>query len=269
MHPDPLLLAFAKTRPEEFAAEMAGANLGELSQLIGSLPATIAAPVATRLPSWLLTGLLGTLEPELVCDMLLSASNDDAVALVSHLHESHYRKILDVCPAKSQFTLRQLFDFPSHSLASLATTQFIRVPAGKTCGEFYHQLAYSTDTRPRPIVVVDEQGKYLGILTLQTALAFKNRARTVGEVITRVEPLSGLTSAETALGSRLWTRFTELPVIDGRHRLLGVVSRAALQRVCVEDDAVEFTTERLFSELAVGYLNTCGRLLEALLGRTR
>ena len=166
MQADPLLLEFAKSRPDEFALELSGAGLGDLSQLIASLPAAVAAPVSTRLPSWLLTGLLGSLEPEQVCDMLLSASNDDAVALVSHLHESHYRRVLEVCPDKSKLSLRQLFDFPSHSLASLATTQFIRVTATTTCGDFYQQLAYSGDTRARPILVVDEQGKYVGVLTL-------------------------------------------------------------------------------------------------------
>lgn len=267
--PDPLVLEFASTRPDELAGVLANAELRDLSELIGDLPADVAATVATRLPSWQLSGLLGALEPAPICEMLLGAATDDAVAIVSHLQEARYPAILEACPEEERLTLRQLFDYPSHSLASMATTRFIRVGAGTTCGVFSRQLSYSGDTRPRPVLVVDDQGKYLGMLNLQAAFSLKNRSKPVGEVIAHVEPLSGLTSAESALGSRLWTRFNELPVVDARHRLLGVVSRAALQRVAGDDGTAEFGTERLFSELATGYLSTCGRLLETMLGRSR
>jgi Mg/Co/Ni transporter MgtE len=267
--PDPLLLQFARTRPDDLAGVLANTDLRGLAEMIADLPADLAASVATRLPSWQLTGLLGALEPEAIAGMLVSATSDDAVAIVSHLQESRYPAILGACPAAKRLSLRQLFDYPSHSLASMATTRFIRVAAKTTCGEFSRQLSYSGDTRQRPVLVVDPQGRYLGMLNLQAVFSVKNRAKTAAEVATHVEPLSGLTSAESALSSRLWTRYNELPVVDARHRLLGVASRAALQRVVGDESAAEFSTERLFSELASGYLNTCGRLLEALLGRTR
>lgn len=266
---DPLLLRFAESRPDELAAVLASANLRDLSELVAKLPAGIAAVVAARLPSWQLTGLLGILESGLICEMLINAKTDDAVAIVSHLHESRYSAILDACPEQDHLSLRKLFDYPAHSLAALATTRFIRVGARTTCAEFSRQLAHSGDTSSRPVLVVDEQGRYLGLLTLQSAFSLKNRKKPVADVITAVEPLSGMTSAESAIGSRLWTRHTELPVVDSRHRVLGVVSRAALQRVAGSDSPADFSTERLFSEIAVGYLNTCGRLLEAMLGRIR
>ena len=267
--PDPLLLEFARTRPDELAGVLASANLRDLSELFTELPPEVAVVVATRLPSWQLTGLLGALEPAVICRLLIAAKMDDAVAIVSHLQESRYPAILEACPVDQRLVLRQLFDFPSHSLASLATTQFIRVSARTTCGEFSRQLSLSSDTRPRPVLVVDEQGRYMGVLALQAAFSRKNRAKPVAEVMASLEPLSGMTSAESALGSRLWSRYTDLPVVDSRHRVLGVVNRATLQRVAGDSTAAEFSTERLFSELATGYLDTCGRLLEAMLGRTR
>ena len=266
---DPLLLDFASSRPDEFAASLAMANLRELAELILALPTRTATVVATRLPSWQLTGMLGILEPEQVCELLLTARTDDAVAIVSHLQESRYPAILEACPEDRRLTLRQLFDYPSHSLAALAGTGFIRVEAGTSCEEFARQLAVNEDTRPRPVLVVDSQGRYQGLLSVQAAVSRKNRSRSVGEVATQVEPLSGMTSAESALKSRLWTRYTELPVVDGRHRLLGVVSRGTLQRVSDDPSGAEFSTERLFAEMASGYLNTCARLLEAMLGRSK
>lgn len=266
---DPLLLDFADNRPDDFAASLATANLRELAELLLELPTRTATVVATRLPSWQVSGVLSQLQPAQVCELLLAARTDDAVSIVSHLHESRYTAILEACPEEHRFTLRQLFDYPTHSLAALAGTGFIRVEAGTSCEAFARQLAVSEDTRPRPVLVVDSQGRYQGMLSLQAAVSRKNRSRRVGEVATTVEPLSGLTSAESALKSRLWTRYNELPVVDGRHRLLGVVDRASLQRVSAEPAGAEFSTERLFAEMAAGYLNTCARLLETMLGRSR
>ena len=89
----------------------------------------------------------------------------------------------------------------SHSLAALASTGFIRVEAGTSCEEFARQLAANEDTQPRPVLVVDAQGRYQGMLSLQAAVSRKNRSRSVGEVSTTVEALSGMTSAESALKS--------------------------------------------------------------------
>ena len=266
---DPLIAQFARSRPDELAGVLAGADLPALAELIVSLPPAVAAPVVTRLPSWQLTSLLSELDSAPTCALLVAASQDDAVALVSHLSAARYPAVLEACPGDRRDELRQLFDFPSHSLASLAATRFVRVAATMSCGEFARQMSASGDTRPRPVLVVDEQNRYQGMLALEAAFALKNHDRSVAEALTPVAPLSGLTSADTALGSRRWTRYNYLPVVDARHRLLGVVNRAALLRVAVDASAAEFTPERLFSELATGYLTTCGRLLEALLGRVR
>ena len=151
---DPLLQQFARDRPDEMAALLAGSDLGELSDLIESLPVDRAACLAARLPSWQLTGLLGNLKPELIARLLQAARSGDAVALVSHLHESRYAGILEAASPEERRSLNELLEFPSHSVASLVTTGFIRVVAETTCGVFSEQLSANTDTRPRPVLVV-------------------------------------------------------------------------------------------------------------------
>ncbi|MAM70800.1 MAG: hypothetical protein CMP91_06650 [Gammaproteobacteria bacterium] len=264
---DPLILKFATERPDELAGILAGANPGELAQLFTDLPADKAAMLATRLPSWQLSSLLNKLSSENGRDLLIAASTSDGIAIVSHLPESRYPAILSVCNEEEKAKLRKLFDFPSHSLASLALPQFISAEASLSCEDFSRQLSQNDDTRPQPIFVVDEQGKYLGRLSLQAVFSVKNRKKQLLDVMTRVEALSGMTSADTALGSRLWTQHLELAVVDNRHRLLGVVNRSLLQQVAGNKAAGEFSTERLFSELATDYLNACGHLLESVLGK--
>ncbi len=266
---DPLLQQFALDRPDEMAALLAGSDLGELSELIESLPVQRAVSLASRLPSWQLTGLLANLRPELIAQLLNAARADEAVTLVSHLHESRYGAILETVPPEERWSLQELLEFPSHSVASLVTTGFIRVVAETPCGVFSEQLSANADTRPRPVLVVDKDGRYRGILTLRAAYARKNRLRPVGDVAIPVEPLNGMTDAAAALSARQWLKYPELPVVDGRHRILGVVSRTSLERVVGDVEPLEFNLERVLSELATGYLNTCASVLESMLGKSK
>ncbi|MFV8819982.1 hypothetical protein [Haliea sp. E17] len=267
MATDPLVLEFVATRPDDVSALLATCELGELAAFVGALPVAAAAALCARLPSWQLTGLLGTLEAQFIAQMLVSAPGDEAVALSAHLHESRYQAVIAAAPEAQRVILYQMLQFPAHTLASLAGNAFIRVSADTTCKLFCEQLSENADTSPQPILVIDGDGRYNGMLSLRAAYARKNRGRPVGQVAERVEPLSGLTDAATALGSRLWGDRAELPVVDRHHRILGVVSRAALERVAGESRPGEFGLEKVVSELATGYLNTCGRVLESLLGR--
>ncbi|GAB3285616.1 magnesium transporter MgtE N-terminal domain-containing protein [Parahaliea aestuarii] len=264
---DPLVLAFATSRPRELAVQLADRELAELEAFIAQLPRGTAAALASHLPSWQLTGLMETLPPAQVAALLADASADEAVALAAHLHESRYETVLQAAPEEERGTLYQLLQFPSHTLAALVSSDFIRVADDTLCQEFCEELSGSTDTRAQPVLVVGPQGHYRGLLNLRAAFARKNRGRTVGQVVDNVEPLSGLTDAATALGSRQWADHADLPVVDHQQRVLGVISRAALERVAGETRPGEFGIEKVLTELASGYLNTCGRVMESLLGR--
>jgi predicted transcriptional regulator len=91
----------------------------------------------------------------------------------------------------------------------------------------------------------------------------------VGEIADSVEALNGFTNVRTALSARQWMEYSELPVVDGRHRVIGVVSRASVTRVAGESSAVTFNLEQVFSELANAYLEVCARMLESLLGKPK
>ena len=266
---DPLLLQFAGDHPEDFAALLTNRVSLEVAQLIDGLPDEHASSIAARLPSWQLSRLLTDIAPERLCQLLLTAPMDEAVALVSHLHVSRYPALREACPPDQLATLSELLEFPSHSLAALATTDFVRVSAATLCADFAEQLANSMDIELKPVIAVDRQGKYLGLVNLQAVYARRNRARKVGEIASRVEALNGITEAASALTARQWSNHSVMPVVDQHHRLLGVVERGALERVAGQDSSLDFSLEGIASELAVGYLNLCGRLLEAALGQRK
>ena len=157
---DPLLLQFASDRPDEMAALHANSARRELAEMLEILPVASAASIASRLPSWQLSSQLTTIDSAFLARMLRGAKTDEAVALVSHLNESRYKSILEAVPVAERRSLYELLEFPSYSVASLVTTEFIRVPENTSCRVFCEQLSASADTSPRPVLVVDQRGRY-------------------------------------------------------------------------------------------------------------
>lgn len=266
---DHLLLQYAAEKPDDMAALLTSHDLAELATLVEGLPLATAAGLMGCLSSWQLTGLLRKLDPGLVGRLLLVAQGNDAVTLASHLHESRYPAVLDTVPPRQRRTLYELLEFPMHSVASLVTKEFIRVSETTVCGDFCEQLSANNDTTPRTVLVVDDEGKYRGMLSLQAVIARKNRPLPAGEVADPVEALNGFTNVRTALSARQWMQHPELPVVDGRHRVIGVVSRATVTRVAGEASALAFNLEQVFSELANAYLDVCARMLESILGKPK
>lgn len=266
---DPLILQFASDKPDEMASLLANSEQRELLQMLESLPVGNAATLTARLPSWQLTSLLSDIDAPFLASLLKAAKTDEAVALVSHLNESRYTSVIDSVPASERQPLYELLEFPAYSVAALTSTEFIRVLESTSCEAFCEQLSNTEDTRPRPVLVVDQQGKYRGMVSLLAVYSRKNCAQLLGQISVPVEPLNGNMAANQAITAKHWMKYAELPVVDNRYRLLGVINRVTLERTKSDFAPTEFSLERMLSELATAYLNLCARILESVFGRPK
>jgi magnesium transporter len=264
---DPLLLQFADSHPDELAGLLADAGPGELAELLNTLPLANSTRLAARLPSRALSQLLAQQADQVTGDMLLAAKHDDAVALVSHLQESRYAAILDACPRKKRKRLERLFEFPSLSLSSLASPEFIRVSCDALCESISLELQAYRDTHPRPIFAVDSNGTYQGMVNALALIARKNRKLQVRAITEFVPPLSGDLGSAAARESPEWLKYLALPVTDSHQRIIGAITREQLQRFLPDTGAARGGLELILSELAEGYLDFCAEMMRSLLTR--
>jgi Mg/Co/Ni transporter MgtE len=264
---DPLLQRFADSRPTELAALMANADVGELSELLARLPAQTGARLAARLPSRILSQLLAAQPPGATSEMLTKAKHDDAVALVAHLHEARYPEILAASKRSELGKLNRLFEFPQLSLSALASPEFIRVNENTGCEEFCTELEAYGENATRPVFTVDEEGVYRGVLDTFRLLAARNRKIKVREISDYVTPLSGDTTAATALDAPEWLEHLALPVTDHRQRIIGCVTRSRLRRLVPDTRAERYGFEMMLSEMATAYLVYCADILRSLFAR--
>ena len=262
---DPLLARFAATQPAELAGLLGEVETDELLQLVQLLPAKAVARLAASLSSRQLSRLLAELPPEVIGELLGEAQGDDAVALVSHLRESAYPQVLAVSGKARRKLLTRLFDFPTRSVAAMATTDFIRVKGDTRCDNFLTDLGLNEEATVAPIYVVNEQGLYTGVLNPLTLISRKNQKRRVQDIAFFVPALSGRMPAATALKSTQWSQYVNLPVVDGKKRLMGTVKRSQLEKVVPGTRAERYELERVLIDAATHYLAFCEHLLKLLL----
>ena len=94
----------------------------------------------------------------------------------------------------------------------------------------------------RHLVVVDEDGSCLGVLSDRNILADVPAAaehlqsRTVGDIMSRVPPVRVLPTDAPSVAARLMNESSveAVPVIDERERLLGIVTESDLVRLLVQ-----------------------------------
>ena len=264
MKNDPLLESFAARQPRELAALLADADAQEICELLRLLPTETRALLAAHLPSRQLSLALKLLAPAEIGSLLLNARHEDAISLLSLLPESRYAEILKASPSGRQAALRRLFHAPFESLGSLASPNYIRANIKLRCEEFAEHPKSHEEEPLLPIYAVDDAGVFHGEINPIAVIARKNQKLRLQDIAQGVTPLSGQMSAPAALKSRQWSRHQNLPVVDGKGRLLGTVQRHSLLKYVPKSRTESFGLERMLIEVTGSYFDFCERILKLL-----
>ncbi|MGE0621650.1 MAG: CBS domain-containing protein [Pseudomonadales bacterium] len=220
-----LLATFAGQAPERFAALLAEGSAEERLDVFTTLSPEAAAAVAAR---------LGKRELAEVPDAMLvrwieAGAFDDATMLLGKLGRHDALKHIDrVADADRRRRLQQFFVFPLHSLGSITSAEMVQVPERATVREVLAVLAGQDARYEVPVVVVDGNGRLLGALDLWKLVLHTEIGGLARDCLREVPGLRPEISIESAAELPVWRDHDWLPVVDGEHRLLGVVARARI-----------------------------------------
>ncbi|MEX2489010.1 MAG: hypothetical protein WD356_05720, partial [Pseudomonadales bacterium] len=194
--------------------------------------------------------------------MLIDGEHTDVLTLVSHLHQSRYRKILDTVESEDRKRLTRLFEFPGKTLSSLASTNFLRVQADTLCEEVADDLIAGDETTDLPIFVVDRSTRFLGIVSTQSVISKNHGRKPVSRYMKAVEPLPASMHVSAALNATQWRTTPALPVVDSERNIIGAITQEELASVVKEfPDDNDPGLEDLFSELSARYLDLCANVV--------
>ncbi len=226
-----LSLDFATRHPDAFARILGAGEFEEIERLLAILPAERKAAIVARLPAPHIRELLesGHQRP---ADWLVDAPFDDAVTLLSRLPRDKRLALVNSLPDRNrQRRLLRNQQYPPHSIGALVGDIPLRVRPESPAADVLVELRKLDHESQGPVVVVDTDDHYLGVLDRWRLLLRSPPAGSVKDYLVAVKALRPETPVVEVAKNDEWHTRNWMPVIDHRRRVLGGVSRENVLRV--------------------------------------
>lgn len=262
---DPLSLDFATRHPDSFARILGRGDAEESARILESLPAERKAAIVARLPSSRIQQLLDS-DTDQPAEWLAAAPFDDAVTLLSRIPRE--RRLALVNSLTDRERRRQLLrhqQYPTHSVGTLVGDIRMRISSAASAADVQAELQEIDAEDPGPLVVVDADGCYLGVLDRWRLLIGDRPTGQVKDYLIEVRPVHPETPIATAAMIEDWHTRNWLPVIDHRRRVLGGVSRARVFRAASEHSIGTRRASDLTFDLLTDLVYVLGSVLERAL----
>ena len=266
---DPVTADFAERFPDSFAQALRKGSDDDISAMVGSLPPHSVAAVVARLPSARLLALLESGEHS-PGEWLEAAPFDDVIMLLSRMRrERRVALIASLSNRGRQRRLKRHQQYPRHHAGFYIEDAFLRVDIDAPASAVLDELRSVDRDDPPLIVVVDNSGRYAGVLSPWQLMSDRFSGQRLKDHVEYVLPIAPETPVTAAAENEGWLEHNWLPVVDNKQRVLGALARAALLGAANRASPSQQGTSGLLLELVDGVTHTLGEILEGVLSRRR
>lgn len=264
---DPIVADFAGRFPDSFTRALRQGSDEQISAIVKTLPPQTIASVVARLPAARLLALLesGEHSPQA---WLQDAPFDDAVMLLSRMKRERRIALIDSLEDRGlQRRFMRHQQYPTHSAGFFVEDVLLRIEIDTPASAALDDLrGLHRDDMPL-LVVVDEAGRYAGVLRPWQLISYQSSDRRLSEHVEHIQPISPETPVVAAAGHEGWLEHNWLPVVDNKQRILGALSRATVFRAARQNSPSRQGTTSLLFELVDALARTLGEMLEGILAR--
>lgn len=264
---DPLSLDFATRHPDSFGRIIGRGEAEESSEILEKLPPQIKASIISRLPAARIEQLLnsGRHDPE---EWLVDAPFDDALNLLSRIPRDRRLAVVNSLGdrGRRQRLLRHQ-QYPAHCAGSITRDIRMRISADALAADVLTELRDLQGEDPGPLVVVDADGAYLGVVDRWRLIIGDPPVGRVRDYAIDVRPIRPETPIASVAQNEDWHVRNWLPVVDHRKRVLGGVSRATVFRATRQQADSKRGLGDLFVDLAADLVYVLGSLVERIITR--
>lgn len=264
---DPLSLDFAIRFPDSFARVLGRGDEEESSRIIESLPGARKAGIVARLPAGRILQLLDS-DRHRPAQWLAEAPFEDAVNLLSRLPRERRLALVDsIDDRERKRRLKQQQRYPAHSVGALVGDIPLRFSADSLAADVLHELRELETDDPGPLVVVDKDGRYLGMLDRWRLLTSNPPVGLVGDYVIKLKAVMPEVAIADAAMNDDWHTRNWLPVVDHRRRILGGVSREKVFRAISVQDGAAVEPSGVFFNLLIDLMYLLDALLVSFMSR--
>ena len=215
-HPRDSTRILESASPADLRAFIDALPLDERAQVVGNLVATTAATYLDRLA------------PEDAAKILERLRGTVSAQILGMLPQSLRQPVLDALPVTTQSTVRHLLRYPDDSVGALMVTKTLmcRMDANvRRAKQIVRRLA---DIDVPIMVVVDDEMKPAGLITVGKLLAIREREPIKDHMHSIHSRLRAYADVRTVLHLSAWQTEDYLPVVEAADRYVGLLPKARL-----------------------------------------
>jgi len=221
--------AFMRSHPAQAAQVLEALPAGEAAALFARVPVRIAAPVLGAMLPATAARALRELGDERAIELLAALGARQAAALLRRSAEPLRSRLLAGLPTARALASRVLLGHSDDTVGAWAEPEVAVLSPQARAGEALER-ARRGDANVERVYVVGAGQRLLGSVSLGALL----RAGEQAELDSLTKPPEAVLAARTPLAAAAahpgWRRDSALPVVEAGERLLGELTRGALER---------------------------------------
>src|ERR1700729_259728 len=230
-----------RLKPAQIADLLESASKEEETEILGRVHADpeLEADVFEELDEDLATRLLGARTDEEIAGVLARMHADDAADVIAELPQPRRQPVLDLLPAVQRAKVLTLMGFNATSAGGLMGVDFVALPGRSTVAEALAQVRGQRELQPEALTsvhAVDRDGVLRGVARLVTLVQADPGAAVID--VSDTDPVRVGADTDITDVAVLMTDYNliTIPVVDGKRRLLGVITVDDVLEVTLPDD---------------------------------
>lgn len=234
---------FLDLYPEEAARVLESIGPTETARVLRARPAARAADVLERLTTSVARDVTAVLDEHSAARVLAQMDPQRAATLLASMPEDVRMRALGEMPTRIASDLRELMTFPPDSAGALMNPRItLTFRPEQTVRDVVLRLRQIRRRRVNQIYLVDEDGRLIGIIPLQTVILAGSRDR-LGELDrSRLIAVPVTATREEVVETIAGTTLTALPVVDYEGRLVGAIRQDVLVTTATEEASADIQT---------------------------